>query len=105
MNIEQMDNQIATLTKRPELIPSHWGGGLGMFEFVGERAHPQSGCLTLIRSNPLRYKAIINGVVDEELTKEIAADERLPADITSANPEHFPIFKEWWIKINELSKN
>lgn len=94
--------QAEYLTVFPKKIYSHWADGIGMFKLIGKRGDGISGCLTMIRLDPSEWKAKINGEIDENLTKEIAEDKRLPANVDSIEPKHFPVFIEWQERIDKL---
>jgi len=96
------DEQIERLTKNPSQINSDWMFALGLFKFIGGTAPRESGCLTQIRCEQDKFKAVINGEVDEKLTLEIANDDRLPFDSNDITVEHLPVFKEWQERIDKL---
>lgn len=100
------DAQIARLTESPREIPNEWTKAEGLFAYIGERTDIDSGCLTMIRnSEGKRYKAIIKGEVDEELTKEIVKDERIPNRAYHIRLSDLPIFKEWQERVYKLQNS
>lgn len=100
------DAQIKRLTDNPRNIPNEWSACEGLFAYVGDMKHPDSGCLTMIRNGKgKRYKAVIKGEVDEELTLEIVNDDRIPPCSYGIRPEHLSVFKEWQERIHELQNS
>lgn len=104
------DVQIASLTKNPALIERQWSEAEGLFKCIGGMAHPEAGCLTMIRNSQdgkhwLGRMAVINGVVDDKLTQEIREDERIPTKCADIKVEHLPIFKEWQERIDKLQNS
>lgn len=106
------DAQIKELTSNPTLIGEQWGKAIGVFKFVGfgSRVSPLSkfgikgaGCPIMIKLSP--FNAYINGAIDEEITMQIRADERIPRARSSIKVEHLPILKEWQERIDAMSKN
>lgn len=71
-----------------------------LFDTIGPINHPCSGCLIQIRIDR-GYNAVINGIIDRELTEEIRSDERIPA-VLNITKESLPVFAEWQRRIKAL---
>lgn len=111
--MDKYDEQIAELTEHPTRIKHSWAFGIGLFKVIGTNVRVEdkvyySGCLTMIRNPrqlgddaPLRF-AVINGIPDEILTREIVADERIPRHPVDITPDDFPVFAEWQRRIDKL---
>lgn len=101
------DEQIELLTKHPQEIEYHWCSGTGLFKIINDSENHirDAGCLTTIRKHPEMNKAYIKGVVNEELTREIAADTRIPFDNKDITVQDLPVFKEWQERIDKLQSN
>lgn len=93
------DKQIGELTKSPHLIPIQWSNAKGIFAFVGYGS--LSGCLTMIRKTT-ECNACKERYIDEELTAQIRADERIPSGPGGITVESLPVFAEWRRKIDKL---
>ncbi|HOV34623.1 MAG TPA: hypothetical protein PLS56_01360 [Candidatus Dojkabacteria bacterium] len=103
--MDKYDKHIAELTAEPGKIPSHWVNGKDLFKFAEngviitnmtyEGRRVESGCLTMIREDSSKYKAVIGGVVDEELTQQIANDDSLPSSSEEITVESLPLFAKW----------
>lgn len=109
MKETKYDSQIARLTHNPSLIEHDWCAGEGIFEVIGKsyKAGGEeivSGCLTQIRSDvsPIVHHAIIKGKANNELTKKIRGDERIPKKLAEIKPEHLSVFKEYRILIDRM---
>lgn len=101
--MNQYDEQIKYLTDCPSGITLEWACAKGLFKFVGEDCIG-TGCLTMIRDNPRERKAFIKGIQNDELTVEIANDERIPKKYWDITVEHLPVFKEWQERIDLMQK-
>lgn len=101
------DEQIAYLTKNPARIENYWCAGIGLFKIINTTPKfiGNAGCLTTIRAYPGVNKAYVNGIVDEQLTQEIADDDRIPKRSEDIKIEHLTIFKEWQERIDKLQTN
>jgi hypothetical protein len=102
------NEQIEELTKNPELIISDWARGRGLFKILGKDSregtyYRSSGCITMIKDDPNMFKAIVRGVVNEELTEEIANDQRVPSQSDDITVESLPIFKYYQEKFDALN--
>lgn len=100
--MNKYDEQIVKLTANPGQIASEWSFAIGLFKMVGNKG--AAGCLTMIRTDPEGWKALINNKIDEKLTQEIANDERIPKDSSDITIESLPVFKEWQEKIDALQE-
>lgn len=105
------DAQIKRLIDNPPCKEIEWAAGEGIFGWVGKPKGNvegiQEGCLTQIRIGSYGgtvMKAFTKGVVNEELTKEIAADTRIPTTIHAVGKEHYPVFLEWRLRIDKLEE-
>ena len=104
---DKYDVAIKYLTRRPNeisrawnYITSHPAGCL--FQYAGnEMDDCHVGCLTMIRTAPGSYCA-----ATPELTKAIAADERIPLRSRDTKVEHLPVFAEWQRRLDkELNRS
>lgn len=102
--MNKYDEQIKYLTERPHAITTHWASGSGLFKMIAPFS-VGSGCLTMIRDSPNSCKAFIKGKVDEKITAEIAADERIPKKYWDIKVEDLPVFKEWQEKIDIMQNS
>lgn len=102
--MDKYDKQIARLTKQPEIILSEWTRGQDLFKVVGDITDLYSGCLTMIRGSNFHRKAYVKGIIDEKLTEEIRADERLPKSGRNVRLTHLPIFAEWQRRIDKMNE-
>lgn len=106
------DDQIAYLKENPDEIVSHWNQGKGIFKFVGEEINEDGigkkqtlvhhGCLTMIRSGD--HAVYINGVINDELTKKIKEDQRIPIRSKDVKVENLEAFKEYQELADSLIK-
>ena len=114
--MNEYDKQIAYLTKNPERINDEWMSSRSLFKFVGGGDSPlrileggetkrQMGCLTMIRKSPELCAAFIGKEPHEELTRQIAVDERIPKDVGSITVDDLPVFKEWQERVDEMIIN
>lgn len=99
---DKYDEQIERLTANPRAIRSEWFAGRGLFRFAGveeegEPAEDGIGCLTMIREEPDRYRA-----ADDDLTRRILGDARLPDDPSKITPDHLPIFAEYQREMDRM---
>lgn len=100
------DEQIVLLTKNPDKIANHWFSSYGLFKFVSDTdLSEKCGCLTMIRKFPNKHTAVIKGQFNEEITKEIANDLRIPTDVEFITVASLSIFKEWQERLDKLNQN
>lgn len=108
--MDKYDIAIEELKKNPAEIVNAWDfpkthpAGC-LFKKIGEgwdmELRARCGCLTQIKAN-IDYYAINHDKVDEEITKQIMADERIPASVSDITIDHLPVFAEWQRKIDKL---
>lgn len=107
--MDKYDEEIEFLTKRPHFIVDHWANARPLFRIIGNTS-VNSGCPTMIRKCGMatilhsgnKLSAFIKGKLNEEITKGIMMDERLPGDPYGIEVKHLPVFAEWQRKVDEL---
>ena len=124
---DRYDEAIEYLTDNPEQIMDCWDRAWlsehgDLFKYVSpggrwecrinERLDsPSCGCLTQIRDSFLNHRkgALLkiasdkSGMaIDEELTKEIQLDQRIPSNPEDITVESLPVFAEWQRKLDKI---
>jgi hypothetical protein len=107
MTMEEMesalDADIAAIGVDGYKIMIHWGRATPLFNHVTRDPNAteivdgkEVGCLTQIRHSIDRVCPWL------DLTEEIRQDDRIPNGYggEGITPEHFPVFKEWQLKIH-----
>lgn len=102
------DSFIERLTDDPEHIAHSWCRAEPLFKVVGEAFDREeniySGCLTQIRADKNKG-AFIKGEFNEELTRQIREDTRIPQFPSEITPENLFVFAEWQRKIDQLENH
>jgi hypothetical protein len=111
---EEIKKDYDYLINNPEQIPEHWSTPSPLFDFVSDGREDDvlegdtlttSGCLTMIRKAPSRFKAIFKGKIDEHLTQKIAEDVRIPQLQCGIRQDNLDVFLEWQNRIADYRES
>lgn len=94
------DEAVEFLIENDQLIYNSWNhpystlGGILFIYAAPKKNIIACGCLTQIKKGHM-------GCSDNEITKQIQADNRLPDNVTAIKREHLPVFAEWQRRLDK----
>lgn len=103
--MDKYDQAIEYLNEHPNEIIEAWGDVFKhragcLFNFVSTKedfiSKVDIGCLTQIRKDPTRFKALT-----QELTAQISEDERIPKSPVDIQLTDLPVFVEWQRRLDK----
>lgn len=108
-DMDKYDEAIEYLTKNPKEIFNAWmepdkhvAGCLFVFAAPeGEYGDGTAGCLTMIRKKESDFVIGSDGKIDEDLTRQIRGDERLPDCSGNIEVDDLPVFAEWQRRLDK----
>ena len=98
MNNEYIE-QITRLTLNPEFIREEWANSIGLFKMIEPKTYAKgvtrkdAGDIILIKQGT--HYAMPFGEIDEDFTRMVRDDKRLPRRPRDITPEHLIAIMEW----------